>query len=182
MQFITPIFFILVSIGIFFGYVDPQYSLIKTDKAIERQYDEALDQSKELLKIRDDLLSQYNTLDPTSLARLKKLLPDNIDNVKLIMEIDGMAKARGINVRNIIVRGETAVASASGKKPIVPDSKDYESVVLEFSFGASYEDFKKLLRDLEMSLRLVDVEVASFIASEDDFNEYKIAIKTYWLK
>jgi hypothetical protein len=181
MQLITPIFLLLASIGIFFGYVDPHYKGIVEDKKIESQYDEALNRSRELQDIRQTLLDEYNEFDPEAIARLEKLLPDNIDNVRLIMEIDGVAKAHSLSVKNLSVSADAETASDDTVQ-IGPDGKEYSSMNLEFSIAASYSSFLNFMNDLEQSLRLVDVTAIDFKTADADFDEYRVTIKTYWLK
>ncbi|MEK7120933.1 MAG: type 4a pilus biogenesis protein PilO [Patescibacteria group bacterium] len=182
MQFITPIFLIVVSVAVFFGFVDPQYKKISETKTLEQQYEEALSKSRELQEIKANLLSEYNAFRPEDVAKLEKMLPDNIDNVRLIIEIDNVAKKYGLSVKNLIVREESSLVSTTNKKQIGPDTKDYSSVTLEFSVGTSYNTFLKFLKDLEQSLRLVDVVSVNFRAQGEDFDDYRVAIRTYWLK
>lgn len=182
MQFITPIFLIIVSIAVFFGFVDPRYKEISESKKLEAQYEEALSKSRELQEIKANLLSEYNAFRPEDVAKLEKMLPDNIDNVRLIIEIDNVAKKYGLSVKNLIVRDDVALTTGTSKKQIGPDTRDYSSVTLEFSVGTSYNTFLRFLRDLEQSLRLVDVVSVNFRAEGSDFDDYRVAIRTYWLK
>ena len=155
MQLVTPIVIFVISLGIFFGYTDPTYSKIVEQKKLEAEYVEALSKSRELQDIRESLLAEYNAFKPEDITRLEKLLPDNIDNVRLIMEIDALAKDHGLTVKNLSVR-EDAKADPNSKV-VGPDTMEYSSVTLDFLVPASYEDFQVFLADLEKSLRLVDV-------------------------
>lgn len=178
MQFITPIFLIIVAVAVFFGFVDPQYKDIAKAKALESQYEEALSRSKELQEIREELLSEYNTFKADDVSRLEKLLPDNIDNVRLIIEIDAIAKKYGLSVRNLAVT--ESVGNDSGT--LVAGNSDYSSVDLSFSVASSYEDFLSFIKDLEQSLRLVDVTSINFVATGSKVDDYRVTIRTYWLK
>lgn len=180
MQLITPIVIFTISLGIFFGYTDPTYSKIVEQKKLEAEYVEALSKSRELQDIRESLLAEYNAFKAEDISRLERLLPDNIDNVRLIMEIDALAKDHGLSVKNLSVK-EDAKPSESGKI-VGPDTSEYSSVTLDFLVPASYEDFQVFLADLEKSLRLVDVIAINFRGTSSDFDEYKVSIKTYWLK
>ena len=57
-------------------------------------YNEALNNSKALEDKRDTLTAKYNTIDPNDLIKLQKLLPDNVDNIRLILEIGQIASLR----------------------------------------------------------------------------------------
>jgi Tfp pilus assembly protein PilO len=181
-----PILFIILSVGLFFMYVDPTYSNIKNILADGGQFDEALDKSKELQQRGDILLARYNTFLTSDINRLTKLLPDNVDNVRLVLDIDNIASKYSMRIKDVSVeRGET-------KQPgVIGPSRDlHESVKLLFSITASYKDLKSFIKDLESSLRIVDIREVSLTplvikndAKESEYiYEYVISLQTYWLK
>jgi|TARA_Y100000310_G_scaffold345866_1_gene471943 Tfp pilus assembly protein PilO len=175
-KLLLPIVFVLIAIGLFFGFVDPTYSNIKELQNERDQFDQALTKSRELQAIRDTLLSKYNTFSTSDLDRLEKLLPDNVDNVRLVLDIDGIAGKYNLRVKNVVVNTPTQ------ENVVGPNEKPYESVVLNFSVVASYDDFVRFLKDLEASLRIVDVVDMSFNAERGDLYEFDVGIRTYWLK
>ena len=182
MKLLLPIFFIIVSVVIFFAYIDGAYQDIRQLRAEIAGYDEALKRSKELQAIRDTLLSRYNTFSQSQLDRIEKLLPDNIDNVRLVLEIDSIAARYGMRVSSIVV-SSGATTQADGV--VGPGTDTYNTVELSFRTAASYDDFMAFLRDLESSLRIVDVTSLAFSAPDGidaDGYEYSLSIITYWLK
>ncbi|HJL55844.1 MAG TPA: hypothetical protein QGF60_01410, partial [Candidatus Paceibacterota bacterium] len=98
-----PIILILLSVGLFFGFIDPTYNEIQIILQEETRFDQALDKSKELQEVRDRLLSRYNTFSTNDLDRLTKLLPDNVDNVRLVLDIDNIASVYGIRIKNVAI-------------------------------------------------------------------------------
>lgn len=176
-----PIIFILLSAGLFFIYIDPTYEDIKKIITEEQRVDEALDKSKELQEVRNRLLSKYNTFSTNDLNRLKKLLPDNVDNVRLILDIDHIASIYGMRLKDVVV----SVPDNRQAIIIGPDNAPYKSVNLSFSLLSSYENMMNFIKDIERSLRIVDIIGISFTQLKSDSNEfyeYRIEIKTYWLK
>lgn len=176
MKFLTPILLVIVAGAVFFLYIDPQYANVKKLKAEAAQYDQALNNSKQLQTVRDELLSKYNTFSTSDITKLQKMLPDNVDNVRLILDIDGIASKYGMTIRNVLI-DQTKPATDLG-----PDESKYQSIALRFSVNSTYDNFRNFLADLEQSLRIVDVVGVSFNASDTDFSEYGISLKTYWLK
>ncbi len=179
MKLLTPVLFLLIAGGIFFWYVNPTYMGLKSVLAQEAQYDAALSRSRELQDVRDQLLSRYNTFSQTDLNRLQKLVPDHVDNVRLILDFDSMATRYGMRVRNVAIESEKDRAT---RGQIGPGEKAYESVILSFNVSGSYDTFRQYLADLERSLRLVDVVGLSFTANETGIYDFTVHIKTYWLK
>ena len=174
---IISIFLILASIGLFFGYIDPTYTAIKDLRVEKADYDRALNNSKELQAERDKLLKKYNEMPRSDLDKLAKLLPDNIDNVRLIIDLDEMAKKYGMRIRNF-------KADANERKDVIgKDATPYGILTLSFSTSASYNTFLAFIRDLEKSLRILDISAITFSAGETNpLYEYNVTVKTYWLK
>ncbi|MFH1402172.1 MAG: type 4a pilus biogenesis protein PilO [Patescibacteria group bacterium] len=173
-----PLFLILLSGGLFFSYTDPTYQSMNKLKEENAQYDEALNKSKELRVVRDTLLSKYNTFAAEDIDRLNKLLPDNVDNVRLIMEIDSIALKYGAIIRKVDVGSQVF----DDKSVLGPPTAGYGTIDLNFVIEASYDDFIKFLSDLSNSLRIADVTNLSFQSSALGSYKYKLDIKTYWLK
>jgi len=177
MRNITSIILILASLGLFFGYVDPTYSEVKELRIEQADYDRALSNSKELQAERDKLLTKFNNMSASDLDKLTKLLPDNIDNVRLIIDIDNIASTYGMRVRNFKTEtGETSEVVGLNQTP-------YGTLTLTFSTTATYSTFLAFMNDLEKSLRLIDVASVQFAASDvNQLYDYSVSIKTYWLK
>jgi Tfp pilus assembly protein PilO len=176
MSNILSIVLLLASIGLFFGYIDPAYGKIRESRVEKLEYDQALTNSEDLRAERDKLLKKYNAMPASEVDRLGKLLPDNIDNVRLVIDIDEMAKTYGMRIRNF--KTETVQKTdAIGADPSV-----YGTLKLSFSTTASYATFLGFLHDLERSLRLIDVTSVSFVPTDAGLYDFSVTVKTYWLK
>lgn len=184
-RYIFPIILIAAAVGLFYMYTDPTYQEIKEIRTDSKQYDEALERSRELISIRDELLNKYNNFESASLDRVKKLLPDNIDNVRLIIEINDIASQYGMQLEDVSlsqVQEEQSNNRQNNRSAQPQTQKDYHEMKLEFSVETTYNDFLAFIRDLEQSLRLIDVNGISFTAGNEEVQSYSVAITTYWLK
>ena len=185
MKLFLPVSFLIIAGVIFFWYINPTYAEVQTLLTKESQYDEALSKARELQDIRDQLLARYNTFSKEELDRLQKLLPDHVDNVRLILDLDSMASRYGMRVRNVIIdtAGTTpAGAGIANTQAIGPSNQNYESVVITFSVSGSYDTFRQYLADLEKSLRLGDVIGVTFTPNDTGIYDFSVNLKTYWLK
>ncbi len=190
-----------ISIFAIFYYVKPTYNEAKRTLASAAKYDQALGKAKEIQALRQSLLSQYNLFSDINRAKLNKLLPDDVDNVRLVLDIDGIAAARGIRIGSVKVQAakdkpadsNVQTGNAVGFISAEQASSKYETLILQFSATAPYEQFKLFLRDLEYSLRIVDLtdltitQVGSQRTSTDQntgpsLYKFSVGIKTYWLK
>lgn len=184
MNIIAPIFLIIAAVGIFYGYTDPHYRGANIPVNIvnlmdeRKQYGEAMANSNSLLAERNKLVEKNNNLSSDDLERLKKLLPDHVDNARLIIDIDDIASKYGLNIKNI----KTDSDGASSHDALGPDTNPYGTLVLGFSVTASYDKFRSFIKDLQESLRIVDIVGISFDSTENGFYDYQVTIKTYWIK
>lgn len=191
MNFILPFILIASSIAVFFGYVDINYKGDITQSSSDYskagviflkeelvKYDDILNSSTKIVSQRDILVAKKNTISEVDKARLERLLPSNIDNIRLIIEISKIAEGRNLIAKNISVGNMTQLMTDS----IGQDSTPYGTLSLKFTVNSSYNNFLNFLKDLENNLRLLDVTDISFSASESGFYDFNVSLNTYWLK
>ncbi len=179
-QLFLSLFFLGVSIGLFFVFIDPHYANVQTLQAQNASLSQALDKSRELQEVRDGLRARYNTFSPTDLQKLTKLLPDNIDNIRLILDIDAIAVKHSLRVEEFGFSegGRTGRAREEG----VTQEGPYGSVIFKFSVKSDYDTFRKFMDDLEKSLRIVDITSLGVVGGEGSTYTFNVAIRTYWLQ
>ncbi len=192
MRFIFPTILLILAIASFVMFTNPTYQQVKQMKAQASQYDSALTNSQKLQTERDALSTKYRTIDPNALNRLSSLLPDSADNIRLIIDIQRMAQSYGLSIAAIkfdATEGQKAqtanTLAAVSAADLAQANKEYGTFHLEFSTTATYENFRKFLKDIESSLRLTDVESINFTADNPlnpNVYTYTVKLKTYWLK
>jgi len=174
--------------GIFFLYTQPAYDNVQVLKGRIAQYDQALDKAAELQQLKQSLLSRFNAFRPEDLDRLQKLLPDHVDNVRLILDLDNLAARHDMALQNVVI---SEPASESGGTTVIGSigagHRRFDSLTLKFTTRGSYEDFSAFLSDLEASLRIVNVVSLSLTRESTNATgsltyRYDITIRTYWLK
>lgn len=194
MKFLIPIFLILISGAGFFVLVAPKYENISLLRTEVKAYKTALDNSEALERERNKLVTKYNNMNVSDLARLQKLLPDNIDNIRVILEIERLARVYGMSLKDIRYDDKAKEDESSNvvEAGVVNtgQNQEYGSWNLEFATEGSYDSFISLLQDIEKNLRLVDVVSVNFSSAgaenakqgSTDNYKYVFKIKTYWLK
>jgi Tfp pilus assembly protein PilO len=181
MRFLFPIILIIAAIGLFVVYTNPTYQGLKGAQAKVGAYNDALDKAKELRALREKLASARNAFSPQDEQKLARLLPDQVDNIRLIIDINSIAARRGLVISNVAL-GEVSKSSAAAASIAVgPSSDPVGSVSLGFSVTAGYEEFLAFLQDLEHSLRILDIEKLAFTGAEGGKYTFNFALRTYWL-
>ena len=191
----------VLAAGIFFFYAKPAYTgpgttvnpSVTDMKAQIVQYDDALQKVAQLQQLKAKLLAKYNSFNPDDINRLQTLLPDHVDNIGLILELDSLASRYGMTLENVDVNSDSQAAAASapakiGSNTTIGQNQKYDSLTLHFSTFGTYDKFNSLLQDLEASLRIVDLSSLKFSAQQTSSSNgqptynYDITIRTYWLK
>lgn len=185
---LLPIVLIIISVITFFVWINPQYTNVKALQAQLSDSNDALESVQELESTRASLVDKENAFKQEDLTRLQKLLPDNVDNIRLFLDIQGVASRYGTSIQDISVASQSTSASAStganaGAQAIGPSSKQYGQMALSFSVNTSYENLNLFLKDLEKSLRIVEIKSIGFAADNKNPNVYKVSvgINAFWL-
>src|SRR3990167_1170489 len=175
----SAIILLLLSVGLFYTFTNGQYQEVKRLRLLSSEYKNVLQNVSAIIELRDRLLVTYETFPKAEVERINKVLPDNIDIIRLALDLDGMASRYGISIKNI----QVAMARANADFMVLPEYAGvYDKAAVSFSFVSNYDDFKRLLTDIEKSLRIMDVKSVSFQVAELSLYEYQISADTYWLK
>jgi Tfp pilus assembly protein PilO len=193
-----PVILIGVAATFFFVVTNPLYNSISAQKLEGSSYNDALNTSKELQSERDQLTAKYNNIDPDDLAKLEKLLPDSVNNIRLVLEIEQIASPYNMTLSDVKYNATDAGDKTSTDTTAIvqgedatQQSKDYGIFNLEFSTTGTYDDFMNFTKDLENNLRIVDISSIAFDTSvnanpssktNSGIYRYDFKIKTYWLK
>ena len=103
MNIISPLILVVASVWLFIGYINPTYtgktgSVEPSGKSIvelqvdEQNYTNALTKTKEIERFRTGLAAKFDALNPSDVEEVEKLLPDHIDTVRLILDINNIAE------------------------------------------------------------------------------------------
>ena len=199
MKSLTPIILILISVALFFFLIDPEYKDVQELQAQVEANNETLKIARDLSVKREELRNKFNNISQEERAELEKLLPDTVDNVRLIIDINNIAEQFGIVIRNININADEDTATAAGT--VGAQGSTFEGVIEEssvkyvdkskigvitfsFSVAAKYEVFLEFLRELEESLRIVDIRNIQISrgSAEGSIYDYNVTMDTYWLK
>ena len=220
---------IIASVGVFWSYVKPTYSgltgsLEPAGKSIQelqsekKDYTDALEKTANIERVRSGLRDQFNKIPKAQQEQVEKMLPDHIDSVRLIIDINNIAAKYGTSVSNLLLTatGSTNKTSTAGvAKPagdpntaqtatpvgafgsVTPrDENMYKSIKLGFTITTNYDNLLLFVKELEESLRVVDITSLSFGSdtgtsqssasvskpSDPNMSSYTLTIRAYYSK
>ena len=185
LRLFLPVLLVGSAIALFVLYTNPTYQKIKGLSLQNKSYTDALDKAQKLGELRGNLLAKRNSFQPADLEKIQHILPDNVDNIRLIIDINNIASRHGLTLTNVSLGtldkngGNPADTSATPGTPI-------GSVDVGFSISTNnYDTFLAFLQDLEHSLRLLDVMSLAFSANPEAGTgqiAYTFTVRTYWLR
>ncbi len=173
---------IVFSFTLYYLVISPLYSgigaiwqpekSIAALKTLNAQYDQTLSQAEGLLKQADQLRKEYNALDASSKEKMLRMVPESVDPIRLLSEVDRIAAESGI--------GLASVSYAD-----IPQATKFAGAYqLSMSVKTSYPKFKEFMRNYENSLRLFTLQSVNFSApeKEGDLITFQVRLLTYYLK
>lgn len=155
-----PIIILIASIGILYAGSAPLYKEAGEFRAQIAKLDDALLQTRDIVSLRDGLLTKYNAISSEDLEKLEKLLPSEVDNTYLVLEINQLAEKHSMSLfQTSVVPAPKRAEAAQGE---TVSAHSLRSVAVEFTILGRYESFRRFMEDLEKSLRISDMGSISF--------------------
>lgn len=193
MQRLLPFIALLVAIGLFFLYVRPTYSGVIADtKQKIASYDSALAAADRFNQKEAQLTQAKAKISPDSLARLNEFLPDGVDNVQLILDLDALAARSGMTLSNFDIQNQDTsgnTSTAQGPSGTIPQTglslsanTPVDSLDLTFKGTGTYASFRTFLAGMENSLRPLDVMNLNVQESGTGVYQYDMTVRIYWLR
>lgn len=166
------------SVGVFIGYIRPEWAVVQEKREILKQYEQAALNARALQAKRDELLEKRQNMSAEDLERLSVMLPRNVDNVKLTLEINRIARQYNLVLQNVQVE-DSAKDPATQKKE---SELAYRSIAIDFTVSGGYNDYVEFLQNIEKSLRIINVEELAFSAdNKTGLYKFTMRVRTYWL-
>jgi hypothetical protein len=197
----TATILIILAVGIYFTVTEGMYDAVKEVRAVNDRYISALDSANELIKVRDKVLSDWRNISLDDQEKLAKMIPNTVDNIRLIIDLNSVAVRHGFSLKNIkaiVSTSDDKNQSGGNYAPVenstFDNSYDYGSessiiptpvldvVTVTFAVSAPYVQFQEFLQDLEANLRIMDLSHLAIVASDDGVYDFNVELKTYWLR
>ncbi len=188
MSRVLPIVLVLVAIGIFFGYVHPTVTgqIATTQKEID-EYDKALDAAKRFDDKQTQLASALKALPPDGITRLEQFLPNNVNNVQLILDLDALASKSGLKVTTFsdaesVTKNSNSSTDTTAASDVSDENQPYESLDLTISATGTYAQLRIFLDGIEASLQPLDLVELTISDSPTGVYTFGMTFRLYWLR
>ena len=192
---ITATILIVLAIGIYFTVTEVVLANAGKVQAVNAQYQSAINSANKLIAARDQVTNEYNNISQSDRDRLAKMVPNSVDNIRLIIDLNGVALNHGFSLQGIKtdVPSESA-ANGQNQSQMTPPSPGIsglstsistptlDTVNISFGVTAPYLQFVSFMQDLEANLRIMDVTHLSMTGSDTGVYTFQVSLKTYWLR
>jgi Tfp pilus assembly protein PilO len=184
---ILPIVALLIAGGLFFGYVHPTYTgKVATLSQEIQTLDGALSAAKRFQAKESELAAEKAQLPAEQLARLETYLPDGVDNVQLILDLNALAARSGLALSDFNVEDAGAPqpnAPESSRGPLsLQSATPTESLNLSLKATGTYAALRTFLAGVETSLRPLDLVDITLVDSTTGVYTYQMTFRFYWLR
>jgi Tfp pilus assembly protein PilO len=183
---ILPVVLLVLALLIFVAYINPTYTKeILPLQAQIKQYDSTLAAAADFNKKEAELAAARSAIPADSIARLQAYLPDGVDNVQLILDLNALAAKSGIALSNFNITSTNGSAPApdqsTGSLPLEAGGQPTDSIDLTVSGTGTYNAFRTFLDGVEQSLRPMDMVQMTLTDSTNGIYTYNFTFRIYWL-
>jgi len=187
MSRLMPILLVAFAIAVVLMYVRPTFTgpIADTKTKID-SYVSALEAADRFQAKEAELTQAKAQIAPESLERLAAFLPDNVDNVQLILDLDALAARSGVTLSDFNINDDASGSASNNSNGsgqlALTGSGPVESIDLTMTASGSYASFRSFLSGIEQSLRPLDVTNLTVTDSASGIYAYTMTVRIYWLK
>ena len=183
MRTLTPILSIIVAIVLFMFFVMPQYTEIESIYSEIEKHEEAISKYNEFTDALTKKLSVKASRTATQNEQLDKLVPETIDDTKLLVNLEALAKTHNLLFGNIrVLKSDTELKHTTGASGSEKEQSDeLNTVDISFDVLGTYDQFKQLILDLEKSSTLFEVTKISFDSTDSPYQQISLTVRVYSL-
>ena len=163
---------LLVGVGAAYLFAVPTLASVDEMRKDIETLNDLIVKTEQLNAVGAEVIERYQSVTSSDLDRVSRLVPDQIDNVKLILEIQQLAEKYGLSVQQID-------AADAGVRTVAGQTLNRVSFTAEML--GFYGDFVDFVEQLELSQRIIDPTSLDFQALESENGYvYNLSLDTYW--
>lgn len=145
----------------------PEKNITSLRQNISR-YDSAVSKVDTIILEASKLEKDYLAIDDVTKKNMETMVPNKIDEIRLLSEVSKIAVDSGIATKDIMVKDKQGV---------------FPKYNISITVKATYQQFKNFMALYETSLRLFNIETVSFkSADEDGLSKFDVVLSTHYLK
>ena len=195
MKLLFPILIILISVVAFYSFINPILNDplthpagvatggIKALTEHEKVLKASLQDADDLRAKISELTNRMNAIPQSDLNRLDNFLPDSVNEVQLVTDIDNIAKRSAMTIDQVNLQVSQAPSSVRQSSLGVRPA-EIANLNVTFQATGTYSQLRSFMSDVAQSLRILDISDISFTVDQQDSgrHDYNITLTTYWVR
>ena len=163
---------------IFFTQTKNYFPGIKETRSQISVYNKTIETIRNVKSSVDKLLGEYNSISQENIDKVNKMIPSGSESMKLVVQIEDMMKSSGLSLKSIDTKESAKESSVKtkgeGEKVVSP-------LALSIKAQGSYQAFYTFMREVETSLRLMDIgSVKVNTVGDKEVYDFSIEAVSYW--
>ncbi len=155
-RYITPLIIVTVALSVYVLFINQKYKDIQQQLVKVQELEVNLEDAKKAREKLEQIALSYSAFPLDADQKLNVLLPNRIDSVKLIVDVESVANRHGLMLASPSVTDGV----------LAPNSTDkYVKHNISFKVSSTYPLFREFIADIEKSLALRDFSGVSFIST-----------------
>ncbi|OHA00689.1 MAG: hypothetical protein A3C07_00510 [Candidatus Sungbacteria bacterium RIFCSPHIGHO2_02_FULL_47_11] len=190
-RIIATILFLIGALAVGIIYLAPQWDRFKSLRTEIDSLEAMSAELDELVKKRDILFDSVNALPRNQLAQISQAVPLGTQSSELLVVLETLAADHNVALKSIDIAVSSAPATPQlvaigqpvpgGLSPASLFDDSIRELPITLNLTGSYESLKNFLRDLEQSIRIIDVVDISFGSVEKGgLINFSVRAKTYY--
>lgn len=161
------------------------YGEIDLQRANLQVLNKSVTDTEKIKESIDQTVKSLNSVNPLIIKRLEVFLPESVDEIRFVNNLQGISVKNGLVISNILIEDDGKEIRVGGagmggniKRESAPlpqgvalkasssEEKKYVTTKIKFDVVARYDGFRLFIDDLEKSLGLINIKSL-------EFQEYK---------
>jgi len=186
-KLLIPFLLIVTGVGIVIMFVVPawqQYMVLKSDNNHLADMNTEIDG---LTQKRDQLANEIARIPKDGLQRLDQVMPSAPQGPEFLFSVQKLVVSHGLKVVKLDLA--TTLNTKQKTPEIAPvdfvptgqegEAMNYKTLTVNLEINGQYEALKDFLREMESSVRIINVQSINLLPQENTFN-IKMTLMTYY--
>ncbi len=184
---ISAVILLVLAVGVYVTFTKVQWVEVQAIRVVNADYAQAIENADRLIQVRDKVLTDYNSMSAIDRERINKMVPNNVDTIRLIIDVRNIAMKRGlvladVKSETVLPDPSTLVSIPGGINDGVIPTPVLDKVAMAFTLKSSYPQFLDFMRDVETNLRIMNFTSLKMKSSDSGIYEFNVELETYWLR
>lgn len=185
MKSVIPFIIMALCISSYFFYVKPTMGVIAQKQAKLDEYNTVINKVKEIKVKREELETRYQNITEEDLNKLDKMIPAQFVSEYFVNDLNSVSSRYGMKISEMNI---TVPMNEEGTQDDTQAATEKLKVITaKFTLSGRFDQLLSFLKDLESSLRIIDVVNLSIggkdaSSKDNQILSYSFEVKTYSLK